>query len=499
MKKYTIWMALLLMIVSACSKKESTPSVPDTFNSVETEAPIYPDYTNVTVPQNIAPLHFTVDCEGDEFVTQFRVGDKTWNVGGQDVCISTEDWNALKKAALGQSATVSVYVKQNGEWTRFNPFSISVSEDKIDPYISYRLIAPSYVTYEGLTINQRCLETYEEKVVYSNMINTREKDGQCINCHAYQNGNPDRMQFHCRQHLGGTVIVYDGKVKKVQIGHKLKEMPGDTVKSGGVYPAWHPTLPVIAYSSNSTGQSFHTKDLQKIEVQDTYSDLILYDVEKEQAFTISNDSINMDCFPTWSPDGKWLYYCSANYIQKNTAITREMDLIQNYQDVHYNLYRRPFNPETRKMGAQELVLDVAKDSLSATLPRISPDGRYLMFTMAPYGVFHIWHNTADLYMLDLQSGELRCCEELNSPEVESFHNWSTNGHWVIFSSRRTDGNFTRPFMAHTDGKGHFSKPFELPQDNPHYHQELMRSYNVPEFMTGPVTVTPQEFAKAIKE
>jgi hypothetical protein len=90
-------------------------------------------------------------------------------------------------------------------------------------------------------------------------------------------------------------------------------------------------------------------------------------------------------------------------------------------------------------------------------------------------------------------------KEVNSPSVESFHNWNSTGRWIVVSSRRYDGNFTRPFFAHVDKDGHATKPFELPCDNPNYHREFMKSYNVPEFMLGPVTVKPQEFADALKK
>ena len=118
-----------------------------------------------------------------------------------------------------------------------------------------------------------------------------------LNCHNYQAHNPERMQFHVRQHKGGTVICYDGKVEKVDMKY-----PGGI--SAGVYPAWHPTLPLIVYSTNRTGQTFHTFDTQKIEVQDTYSDLILYDVEKQEVQPLPRDTNDLDCFPFWSPDGK---------------------------------------------------------------------------------------------------------------------------------------------------------------------------------------------------
>ena len=89
-------------------------------------------------------------------------------------------------------------------------------------------------------------------------------------------------------------------------------------------------------------------------------------------------------------------------------------------------------------------------------------------------------------------------EGANSDDTESYHSWSSNGRWVVFSSRRTDGVFTRPFFTHIDKDGRASKPFELPAADPDYHRQLMKSYNVPELMTGRVTISPQRFASTLK-
>ena len=493
---WVCFVAGLLLLLAACSN----PKVPASYNDSQREPRIFPEYQEVTVPCNIAPLTFTIEEDGDQFVTRIAAGNDEWLYDGKDVCPSEKEWKRMKENLtasepqnLKTSLTVEVFVGKDDKWTRMKPFAIHVSPDSIDPYISYRLIAPSYVTYEDLTINQRCLENYDETLIYGNMSNSDETDGQCINCHAYQQYDPNRMQFHVRQAHGGTIIAYDGHLERIDM------KTGKTV-SAGVYPTWHPTEKLIAYSTNHTGQSFHTNDNQKVEVQDTYSDLMLYDVDRHEVLPLECDTNQLDCFPFWSPDGKFLYYCSAHYIKQDTAqaISKEFDMIQHYKDVKYSLYRRAFDLSSRSFGKPEMVFDAAADSMSATLPRISPDGRWLMFTMGHFGVFHIWHADADLYLMNLQDSTLRKADELNSDNVESYHSWSSNGRWVIFSSRRTDGNFTRPYIAHFDGKGHFTKPFELPQRDPQYHHQLMRSYNIPEFMKGPVTIRPQEFAAQVR-
>ena len=483
--KFLSYIGLCLAMVGCAG-----PSVPDVFTDANTLPKIYPDYTDVTIPINIAPLTFQLDEEADNMIARYSCGDEEIVCEGK-AQPDIDQWRTLIQKAKEGAITVDVYAQKADKWTHYKPFSIYVSPDSIDSYLSYRLIFPSFVSYEALTINQRCLENYDESVIYDNVLCTFEKEGQCINCHNYQQYNPERMQFHARQNNGGTIVTYDGNIKKVN-------MKSDSILSAGVYPAWHPWLKLIVYSTNKTNQSFHTMHHNKIEVYDSQSDLIAYDIEKGEITNLENDTTELECFPAWAPDGKTLYYCSAHYVKMDSTLSRTREVVKRSQEIKYNLYKKSFDPETMTFGPRQLVFSADSINKSATLPRISPDGRYLMFALAEYGVFHIWHHDADLWMLDLQTGQVRPADEINSPDTESYHSWSSNGKWVVFSSRRDDGTYTRPFFAHIDKDGHGTKPFELPSADPNYHREMMKCYNIPEFMHGPVTIKPQTFADVLK-
>lgn len=54
-------------------------------------------------------------------------------------------------------------------------------------------------------------------------------------------------------------------------------------------------------------------------------------------------------------------------------------------------------------------------------------------------------------------------DEVNSDDTESFHNWSSNSHWFVFSSRRDNGLYTYLYIAGVDADGKVTKPFMLPQ------------------------------------
>ena len=465
------------------------PKIPAAYTDSDALPRIYPDYREVTIPVNIAPLTFELDEEADEMVARYKVGDQEI-VCADKMQPDMDDWRSMIDKAKGGAISVDVYVRRGEQWTHCKPFNVYVSPDSIDSYLSYRLIPPSFVSYEALTISQRCLENYDESVIYDNMLCGFEKEGQCINCHHYQQYNPERMQFHARQKSGGTVIAYDGKLKKVN-------MKNDSILSAGVYPAWHPWLNLIVYSTDKTHQNFHTTHSDKIEVYDAASDIIAYDVEKGEVTNLENDTTEFEVFPAWAPDGRTLYYCSAHF-DRDSSVSRISDVINRYQELKYNIYKKSFDPDTRQFGPHELVFSADSLDKSAVLPRISPDGRFLVFTLATYGYFHIWHHDADLWMMDLQTGACGPMNEVNSNDTESYHTWSSNGRWLVVSSRRDDGTFTRPFFAHIDKDGKCSKPFELPQADPDYNRQFLRCYNIPEFMKGPVTISPQTFADLLK-
>jgi len=478
-------------LLAACTSHPSIPSGAQKENKVPM---IQPDYTDVTIPCNIAPCNFAVLENCEEAVARFTYDGGELVYGeGQKILIDEAEWKQMLEASKGKNIKVEVFAKKDGQWKEYNAFNISVADDEIDQYISYRLIQPSYVAYEQLSINQRDITTFEETDVYNNMSISTEKDGQCINCHSYQNYKTDRMLFHMRQAHGGTMIVDGKNICKV-------DLKTEQTISAGVYPSWHPTLNLVAFSTNKTGQSFHTKSNAKIEVQDTKSDLILYDVEKNEIYNVANDSTELEVFPTWSPDGKYLYYCSAHFEYQNDSLAKETEMIKRYQECKYDIYRLPFNEKNYSFGPRELVYKASDNNKSATLPRISPDGHYLVFAEGNWGCFHIWHPEADIKCIDLKSDSLSFNDisVINSNRAESYPVISSNGRWIMMESRRDDSNYTRPYIAYIDKNGKAHKAFEVPQKDPSFYTYFLKSYNRPEFMIEPVKVTPQEFTAMAK-
>jgi Tol biopolymer transport system component len=493
---YILFLVAAMLLMSSCT---SHPDVPSSSKEAKCLPAIFPDYCDVTVPCNIAPLNFMLPVdEYEACVARLTTPDgqqQTYG-SGVKVQIPESEWHDMLNASKGKSIKVEVWGQKENEWLSFTSFEIRVAKEPIDEYLSYRLIEPSYVAWTFMEIAQRNLTTFEETQIFNNEITMNNKKiGQCINCHSYQNYKTDNMLFHVRLSNAGTVIVNDGKVSRVN-------MKRDYTISGGVYPSWHPTAKLVAFSTNKTRQAFHTENPNKIEVYDLASDLILYDVATDSVSIVSNDSTLLEVYPTWSPDGKYLYYCKSVPLPEEM---RDKDIRTTYPKIQYNLYRRSFDVSSHAFGEEELVYDAASSDKSVTLPRISPDGRYLLFALGQYGCFHSRHRDADIVCIPMEqfTGTGLTAETaspvnltlLNSDGYsDSYPSWSSNGHWIMCASRRLDDNYSRVYFAYFNN-GKVSKAFLLPQEDPEMHISLLKSYNRPEFMVEPVKISVDEFSK----
>lgn len=443
---------------------------------------IDPDYSGITIPPNIAPMNFVIREQGKTFIARFSDDSGTlFESHSTDgvIIIPTRKWTKMLKDNKGKEFMIDIFVKDsNGIWSAFKTISNKISPDPIDPYISYRILYPGYESWKELSIRQRNLGSFSERSIIENS----GADDNCVNCHAFNNGKTDDFLFHMRGSMGGTYFYTDGKFQK----HNLKT---DELKNGAVYPRWHPSGKFVAFSTNRIIQQFHAADNKKVEVSDLESSLVLYDIEKNEisGISLTDSDQYMDTYPEWSPEGDYLYFCRAAIVEEPF----------DYQQIRYDLCRVPFNQSTCKFGEATLIYNASEQNKSISFPRISPDGRYMIITLHNYGCFPIWHKEADLVSIDLESFNASK-PELNSDFTDSYHSWSSNGRWLVFSSKRIDGLTARPFIAWIDGDGNSGKPFILPQKDPEFYQTFLKSYNIPEFSTLRIDTRPGRIMKTAK-
>ncbi len=428
---------------------------------------IYPDYIGVTVPVDIAPLNFNVIGEGIDRVDAQVTGSKggELHANGEYADFDIDDWHALTEQNKGGELTVTVCVRKDGKWLQYQDFKIFVSPYALDEWgVTYRRIAPGYEVFSHMGLYQRDLSNFDETTIFDN----RQVPGQCLNCHMSNRTDPSRFVFHVRGDHGATMIQTDGK-------REWLKAKNDLLGGSMVYPYWHPSGQYCAFSTNQTRQGFHVVQHERIEVKDLSSDVFVYDPVSHEILTDSLLQTKdwMENSPVFSPDGKTLYY-----------ITSKQQSDQNqYKDEKYNLCKIAFDPSKGTFGDHvDTLFNAVAMGKSVTWPRPSYDGKYILFTLIDYGYFSIWHEESEQWLMDLKTGEARPLKEINSPRADSYHNWNVNSHWIVFTSRRDDGLYSRLYFASVDDNGKFTKPFMLPQRHPkEYYDESIYSFNTPDF------------------
>ena len=443
---------------------------------------ITPDYAGIIVPPNVAPLNFTIDEPGERYVVKvYSASGKPIEVATRtgQIVIPEKRWKDLLTANAGGELSVDVYVKtEDGQWNRYETIANAIAEDPIDSHLVYRFMTPSSYFPKPMQIRQRRLETFDEEV----LLDTRSYGNGCANCHSFVGNRSDQMLIGIRSTAfpSATVYAHDGRVEK--IGAKFG------------YTAWHPSGRIVTYSINDVRQFFHTAQKEIHDVIDLDSLIVYYDVEKNETRTTAalSDKTRLETYPAWTPDGKYLYFCSA------PLLWTDMETVppRRYDEVQYDLMRIGYDVETDTWGALETVLSAKDTGLSILLPRISPDGRFLLFCMSRYGCFPVYQPTSDLYMMDLGSGTY-WKTAVNSEYSESWHSWSSNSRWIVFSSKRQGGLFTRPFISYVNESGKTCKPFVLPQKQPSSYASCYHLYSVPELIAGPVTVGSAALLEAV--
>jgi hypothetical protein len=471
-------------LMAACSG----PEQPETDRQAGRLPVLRPDYAGITVPRNIAPLNFSVKESGERYFVQIRSSRgnpiRIRNSHGR-FQIPHGPWKRLLAVNAGEPLIVDVSVKDStGRWTRFEPVTNRIAEEPVDGYLTYRRFGSLFNLWVKMGIFQRSLEGFEEKPVLLNRLTLNN----CMNCHNFWRNGSERWLLHLRGAPGSSMLLtVDGRVRKVDTRTAFNKSPA-------AYPSWHPSGDRVAFSVSTLLQFFHTRGEIR-DVLDRNSDIILYDIPSNTVTTAPQISSpdRLEIWPAWSPDGKVLYFCSAPKIETYENPSNPDDFA--YDRVQYDLIRVAYDPAERTWGKLETVIPAAEIGLSITEPRVSPDGRFVLFTAARYSQFPIYVPSADLYLLDVASGKWKKCD-INSERADTFHSWSSNSRWIVFSSKRDDGLFTRPYFTHIDTSGNTSKPFVLPQRNPLFYDTCLETYNVPEFTREPIRVGPRALAKA---
>lgn len=476
-----LWMLSIVLTLSMLPACVPTPDkVVSTADSLE----IYPDYKDITLPCNIAPLNFMMrtNCKAVETVVCLeKTGEEVLKINrkGTKIVFGEDDWKKLLDRCKGERLQVTVTVLQEcaDTWVKYPSFGWEISTDSIDRYLTYRLIEPGYEVWDKVCIEERCTESFETRM----LADGARLGNRCMNCHTHGGDQGQYSFFHLRGEKGGTLLNRNGQLRKVTL--KKEGMP-----SGAVYGDWHPSGRFGVFSTNVIIPAFHSLKSRRLEVYDTTSDLCVADFDRDSLLLpplASGTPETLETFPAFSADGQWIYYCAAPNPCGDT-VPSAASLVSRVDELNYSLCRMPFDAETGSFGDRvDTLYNARTDGGSANFPKCSPDGRFLAYCHSESGTFPIWHKETRLRVVPV--GEPGMNEEELKGIHATYHSWSHNSKWLAFASKQYDGQYSRVYFVHLGENGSFySKPFALPQADPEMDDWNLRSFNIPDLGNFPM-------------
>jgi tetratricopeptide (TPR) repeat protein len=178
----------------------------------------------------------------------------------------------------------------------------------------------------------------------------------------------------------------------------------------------------------------------------------------------------------WGPDGKYLVFARAEARDPYPPgqKTAEYANDPNETQIQYDLYRIPFNGG--RGGQPEPIAGASRNGMSNNFAKVSPDGKWIVFVQCHNGL--LMRPDSLLYIVPATGGTARRLNA-NTRLMNSWHSFSPNGRWLVFSSKARSP-YTQMYLTHLDEQGNDSPAILIENAT-----AANRAVNIPEFVNIP--------------
>ena len=472
-----------------------TPSLPQHALPVQDEVRITPDYMGVTIPYNIAPLNFRIMERAERTMADIHAENGRHIIirgHRKNIRIPRRAWKELLSQNKDKDLCITIYIRYQGQWRVFDTFRNHIAADPIDPWLGYRLSDPGYTTYGFVGLYQRHLESYRERLIYSNRQDLGTPETHYIGRPAVRDHSGKDLMFGLKQAFNDMIVVRGETSQKIHI-------EADSLGTPPLFAAWHPTEPVVVCSVNHGLTALHSSYPERVDYIDYASDLVLYNMDDGTVRPVTCTMDQFETQPVWSPDGKQLYFCSAACPAWTDTVSIDRQRADAYAQIRYDVFRMAYDASTQSFGPADTVFSFARTKVSAAFPQPSPDGKYLLVSLSHYGSLPVYHVETETYLIDLEHKQLISSDVLNGRFSDFTHAWSSDGRWIVLCSRRDDSMYARPYFSYFDREGIIHKSFLLPRKKQMDHVTDLHSFTDPFLLTSPVAVRPSTLLRTVHQ
>jgi tetratricopeptide (TPR) repeat protein len=457
----------------------------------------YPLEGTLFPPESVAPTFVWKDEAGDADRWDVRVRDDTGgellraSVDAPQWRPSEESWKQIKQRSVARDVEVTVAGVSRTPGAPVSPparVHIRTSRDAVGDSLFYREVPLPFLTavQDPSRIRWRFGTIDEESgppIVLQNLP-------VCGNCHSFSDdGSTLGLDVDYGNDKGayGILPVSQHMVMddaKIITWSDYKREDGEL--TFGLLSRVSPTGRYVISTVKDRSVFVAMPDLMISQLFFPIKGILaVYDREAKtfSALPGADDPQYVQTNAVWSPDGNEIVfarakaYRSEHLEQQNSALVDEKDVPEftvEKKPFRYDLYRIPFNGG--KGGTAEPVQGASANGMSNFFPKYSPDGKWIVFCKARS--YMLLRPDSELYIIPAQGGVARRLR-YNTARMNSWHSWSSNSRWLVFSSK-VNTAYTQLFLTHIDENGNDSPPVLLER-----FTSPDRAANIPEFVKLP--------------
>jgi hypothetical protein len=474
--------AFLLLGCSKISIYENDASLENVLRSLDSDADyskqklITPLESSIYPPDISSPLfswkgpshgywivHIFADNSSDSLY--FSTEENPWEP-------APSEWDEIKKMSSGSELRIEVSEIRGNNIVLKSKSGFRVSNDPLDATIVYQEIPVpfSHASKNTKEFRWRAFDpkSYDEPPVILQGVT------YCANCHFFsQDGKTFGLDVDYRGDRGGYML------SAVKSRMELRDetviswndyRPGEAPQSRGLFAKISPQGDYVIASVKERPFLIRIEDPAYSQLFFPLSGHLAYYSTRDRDFHPlpgADDASIIQINPAWSHDGKTVAFArgqSTEFLWKTLGDSNFLDAAAG-EDIHtlserytmrFDLWTIPFNDGR---GGQATPLPGAGgNGLSNYFPRYTPDGKWVVFCQAQSGLVSM--PDSRLVIIPANGGKPRIMK-CNRPELNSWHSFSPNGRWMVFSSKPDDSLLTRVFLTHIDEDGNDSPAIQL--------------------------------------
>jgi len=453
-------------------------------------------------PPEIAPPTFRwrdSRVDSDEWLITFkfqdgdgpvnaRIGETQWTPSG-------DQWKAIKRRSREKKATVTILAVNHAERETIlsgASISISTSSDEVGAPLFYREVILPFI--KAVRDPSRLRWRFGEISSAQQPPIVMEKLPVCGNCHSFSaDGSTLGMDVDYANSKGSYVIqatteeMYLKKDNIITWDDYKKEEDEFTF---GLLSQISPDGKYVISTVKDRSVFIPRPDLAFSQLFFPIKGILVVYNRQTRTFKAlpgADDKQLVQSNPVWSPDGKHIVFARnkvyhIKHVRDRKAVLlnaeESREFVKEGKTFLFDLYQIPFN---NGKGGKAVPLEGAShNGVSNYFPKYSPDGKWIVFCRAKS--FMLLQPDSELYIIPAAGGEarrLRC----NTSRMNSWHSWSPNSRWLVFSSK-PDSPYTQLFLTHINKEGRSSPPVVLS-----WFTAPDRAANIPEFVnTKPLAI-----------